>query len=864
MYGKVILLGIISCIGVFFSPAYSQSLEKAASEYKTFIRLNNESGDKVSMYAALYNCYKGYLAVIKSASKNDASYNQAKNAIRNIYPYLQNGAVFYSQKGDQQNALFFAQAYIDVPLMNVFRGDPFQKDSYYPTMVYFAASNTYNSGDYAKAVVYFKEYLSAGEEKNRKNVFIYMSKACINIKNYEMSKAVLDDAVNSYPSDFDLLSMAINNCIDRKDNSGLQKYVSKALILKPDDETLLNIQGKLYEDTFDYQKALNAYSFLLKKNPRSLVINKHIALNHYNLGVMNLNKAALQKEGETARKLNKQAKDYFTMAVPILQQILDTDPTSLKYTEALAVSYHCLGNTEQLNSINQKLLSLGGRAVSSSSVPSLIDFFGEHAAANSPLASASATTPAATMAASANNSAGDASIEAKGDEAPNYAQFAKKYVEDKIKVWQTKDFYETIEEYRARVTEGTRSQKIKDLLKEAEANYINMYTQNVDFTDMQLKPYDAENRAFLIESKFGQLIVPVPRENREAKIFESSWNGIQFKDPKFCINNGRLALAGLTFVTPVGNSYRYDNKEALNYAETKVDIHFDPIDNQMFAQTGQTSSDATKIKSQEIQIGSSDVDVNIPESGVNSDNTFAVIISNENYNMVAKVPMALNDGMTFNRYCEKVLGIPKNNIRFYPDASYGVMLRAMRDIKDIALAYSDNIKVVFYYAGHGIPNESTKDAFLLPVDADGTQTEGCYSLSKLYSELGGLNAKSVVVFLDACFSGAKRDGGMLASARGVALKVKKEDPKGNMVVFSAASGDETAFPYKEKGHGLFTYFLLKKLQESKGNVSLKDLGDYIIENVKQQSVVVNRKVQTPTILPSESICGHWEEMKLRQ
>ena len=231
--------------------------------------------------------------------------------------------------------------------------------------------------------------------------------------------------------------------------------------------------------------------------------------------------------------------------------------------------------------------------------------------------------------------------------------------------------------------------------------------------------------------------------------------------------------------------------------------------------------------------------------------------------MVSKVPMALNDGETFSRYCEKTLGIPKDNIRFYPDASYGTMLRAMRDIKDISNAYAGQIKVVFYYAGHGIPNEATKDAFLLPIDADGQQTEGCYSLNKLYTELGGLNANYVVVFLDACFSGAQRDGGMLASARGVALKAKKEDPKGNMVIFSAASGDETAFPYKDKGHGLFTYFLLKKLQESKGNTTLEELGSYLTEKVKQQSVVVNRKVQTPTVSPSATLSNSWKELKLK-
>ena len=160
------------------------------------------------------------------------------------------------------------------------------------------------------------------------------------------------------------------------------------------------------------------------------------------------------------------------------------------------------------------------------------------------------------------------------------------------------------------------------------------------------------------------------------------------------------------------------------------------------------------------------------------------------------------------------------------------MLRAIRDIKNIASAFNGDINIVFYYAGHGIPNEATKDAYLLPTDA--------------------------------CFSGSKREEGMLASARGVALKAKQEDPRGNMVVFSAASGDETAFPYSAKGHGLFTYYLLKKLQESKGDVNLGELSDYISENVKQQSVVINRKVQTPTATPSTWIATGWKEMTLKK
>ena len=132
-----------------------------------------------------------------------------------------------------------------------------------------------------------------------------------------------------------------------------------------------------------------------------------------------------------------------------------------------------------------------------------------------------------------------------------------------------------------------------------------------------------------------------------------------------------------------------------------------------------------------------------------------------------------------------------------------------------------------------------------------------------YDELKNLGANKVSVFLDACFSGAQRGEGMLASARGVAIKAKQAVPQGNMVIFSAASEDETAYPFNEKGHGLFTYYLLKKLKETKGNVTLGELGQYICEKVAQESVVTNGKSQTPTVVPSSAMSGEWRNWRLK-
>ena len=259
----------------------------------------------------------------------------------------------------------------------------------------------------------------------------------------------------------------------------------------------------------------------------------------------------------------------------------------------------------------------------------------------------------------------------------------------------------------------------------------------------------------------------------------------------------------------------------------------------------------------------SDVDVDIPVNASAATKTFVVIIGNENYTQVAKVPYAQNDAKTFAEYCKKTLGVPEKNIKSYNDATFGTMLSAIENIQNIAKAYKGNINVIFYYAGHGVPNESTNDAYLLPVDANGRNMTVCYPIGKLYDELKNLGANKVTVFLDACFSGAQRGEGMLASARGVAIKAKQAVPQGNMVVFSAASEDETAYPFNEKGHGLFTYYLLKKLKETKGNVTLGELGQYICEKVAQESVITNGKSQTPTVVPSSAMSGEWRGWKLK-
>lgn len=262
---------------------------------------------------------------------------------------------------------------------------------------------------------------------------------------------------------------------------------------------------------------------------------------------------------------------------------------------------------------------------------------------------------------------------------------------------------------------------------------------------------------------------------------------------------------------------------------------------------------------------SSDVDKNIPQGAVKSNNRFAIIIGNEDYHSFqsglsseSDVAFAVNDAGTFREYASSVLGVPDKNVAFLTNATAGKMNQEIeRMVKLVAL--ENDAQLYFYYAGHGFPQENTNVPYIMPVDVAASNLMNGINLYELYRKLAGTGAR-VTVFMDACFSGGGRDAGLLA-ARGVKLTPKKESLNGTIVVFSATQQDQVALPYREQFHGMFTYFLLKKLQQNP-NCSYGELQLFLSSEVAKQSLRSNAKEQNPDVnVSSEAQLRDWQDWK---
>ena len=434
----------------------------------------------------------------------------------------------------------------------------------------------------------------------------------------------------------------------------------------------------------------------------------------------------------------------------------------------------------------------------------------------------------------------------------------KNYVEEKINSWQKKDEFEKLAQYQIRVTKNTRNQQINLYQQEAIDLLKKEAIDSFHTSEIELQKYDSENETFLLKlSDTESFLLPVPIN--VARNFSDSYNPKLFSNLDMVIVDDAFILSHIEY----NNLYSYDITDDNLYVVTTYDYNFDEIDIDIkqsdFSNTIKTSNTS-------IRVGNSFVDSNIPENK-KINNRYALVIGNEDYssyqrtlNSEQNVDYAENDATIFKQYCLKTLGVKQDNMHFLLNATAGQMSQEIDLVSKIVSKLGPDAELIVYYAGHGYPDELTKVPYLIPVDVSASNLSSALKLSDLYSKLSDTKASKVTIFLDACFTGGGRTSGLVAS-RGVKVRPKEGSLSGNLIVFSASSGDQSSLPYHKEAHGMFTYHVLKKLQESEGNVSMGELSDYLVDSVSIRSLKENEKEQDPNVNISQEVIDDWINWK---
>ena len=226
-----------------------------------------------------------------------------------------------------------------------------------------------------------------------------------------------------------------------------------------------------------------------------------------------------------------------------------------------------------------------------------------------------------------------------------------------------------------------------------------------------------------------------------------------------------------------------------------------------------------------------------------------VVLGIQEYLYAPSVSYAYNDADIFREYLIKTFGFSRENIYFKVDnrATKGEFEKIFNRDGWLTKNASSQTDVVIFYAGHGAPDLESKQSYLVPYDVDPNYATTGYALNDLYENLGSLNAKSITVIIDACFSGGSRDNQpILADARPIYISIEGTQVPKTVRVFSAASGKEISSGYKSKMHGLFTYYFLKGLNgdaDKNGDrrITYSEMQEFVAQNVSAQAKKMGRE-----------------------
>jgi len=256
------------------------------------------------------------------------------------------------------------------------------------------------------------------------------------------------------------------------------------------------------------------------------------------------------------------------------------------------------------------------------------------------------------------------------------------------------------------------------------------------------------------------------------------------------------------------------------------------------------------------------------DSKANNPNAVALIIGIDKYEAIANAQWAESDAGMFYDFANKSLGISTDRIKLIR-GDKSDMRGIWKSVEQWLPAYVDERKsdVYVYFAGHGLASENGDDVYLIPWDGDPELLKRtALRRSEFVETLKSLNAASVTLFMDTCYSGKAKGGKgvLVADARGLRIvkKDKTSDLPPNFTLFSAAANDETARSHPSLKHGLFSYWMMRGLggeadMNNDSKLTNGELHSFVSKKVQQTATTSGYKQHPQLVGDKDKVIASW-------
>jgi uncharacterized caspase-like protein len=198
------------------------------------------------------------------------------------------------------------------------------------------------------------------------------------------------------------------------------------------------------------------------------------------------------------------------------------------------------------------------------------------------------------------------------------------------------------------------------------------------------------------------------------------------------------------------------------------------------------------------------------------------------------------------------LGIKPENIKLLVDDG--------ADLSDVLDAFQNwlplkvnkgKTDVYVFYSGHGYPSQDGKGLYLLPFNVDSKILDRTsVKQIEVVAALQRAQAKSVTMFIDACYSGQTRNGdALVAGIKPVFIKADDKAYPPEFTVITASAADQFSSASPDLKHGIFSFYLMKALEgdadeNNDGRLTSGELQRYLSEMVGRQAMGLNRTQNT--------------------
>ncbi|MDR0728548.1 MAG: tetratricopeptide repeat protein [Prevotellaceae bacterium] len=217
----------------------------------------------------------------------------------------------------------------------------------HPTINMIDSANVYNTGLVArlagndeKAIEYFGKAIEIGYEAQG-NAYANYASLLREQGDTLKSMEVLNQAFIKYPKNQDILIQLINAYMSAgSDLSAALPFIKEAQQNEPDNASLFNAEGIIYEQLKEVEKAFESYTKALELDPDFFASQYSIGALFYNQAVELQNEAGNELDDAKYRQLDEAMKAAFKRALPYLVRAHELMPEERSIVETVRGIYY--------------------------------------------------------------------------------------------------------------------------------------------------------------------------------------------------------------------------------------------------------------------------------------------------------------------------------------------------------------------------------------------------------------------------------------------------------------------------------------------------------------------------------------------